>query len=842
MARIRIGLAVLAFATVAAMSASADYDAGNRAWQSGRPAEAREQWQAAANAGDSRAMLALGRLYLRGLGAPQDFVLAHMWFNLAASRGETEAIKHRDVLSARMTSTERAEAQKRARAWRPGPKAAQPATTVERPSRAGHSPAPSPPPRAIREAQKLLTALGYAPGPVDGLWGDRAARAYRDFLRDSGQPVADTLSPHGLRALRATVAARKANARRPPPSRKRASPRDLFRAVRDGNIDGTRSLLETGVDPNVRDNRGWTPLMYAANDGFKLLVPGLIEAGADPDLPAADGATPLFVAVLRGHEEIVEMLVRAGANISIRGPGGRTPADVARLRKLTRTFALLKRADADRAAFLAARKSDTPEAYRKYLVSNPRGLFVEQAKRRQDERLDRDAFAQARKIGTARAHRDYLAARPEGRHRDAAEQRAAELDSEEFERAVEANTGAAYRGYLAANPEGMFVEEAERRRDASLDGEAFSKAKARHTIDAYRAYLASHPEGSHAGQARKAIGELKDPIVFARARSMNTLEAYDEYLSSYPDGRHVEEARRLRDRVDAVGREFRDCDRNCPTMVVLPPGSFQMGSANGEADERPQHRVTIAEPFAVGKYEVTFGEFEAFVRETRHDMAENRKGFLGLPAPESCSSQRRFIDSTISWRSPGYPQENGSPAVCVNWNDAKAYVKWLSRKTGKPYRLLSEAEWEYAARATTTGAFHFGEIISTDEANYNSSHDSDMSAGSANRRKALKVGSFASNEFGLHDMHGNVLEWVEDCWHDNYVGAPGDGGAWTEGGDCTTRVARGGSWYNPAGYLRSAFRNGMEPNKRFTHFGFRIARPIAARALLTELGPSPRRE
>ncbi len=161
------------------------------------------------------------------------------------------------------------------------------------------------------------------------------------------------------------------------------------------------------------------------------------------------------------------------------------------------------------------------------------------------------------------------------------------------------------------------------------------------------------------------------------------------------------------------------------------------------------------------------------------------------------------------------------------------------RITRSPRHQIPRA---HSARATTTGAFHFGETISTDRANYNSAHDGDTSAAKANRRKALKVGSFASNRFGLHDMHGNALEWVEDCWHDDYVGAPVDGGAWTEGGDCATRVARGGSWYNAAGFLRSAFRNGMEANKRFTHVGFRIARPIAARALLTELGSSPRRE
>ena len=300
-------------------------------------------------------------------------------------------------------------------------------------------------------------------------------------------------------------------------------------------------------------------------------------------------------------------------------------------------------------------------------------------------------------------------------------------------------------------------------------------------------------------------------------------------MPTKPDGKGIRSMR--------WGGEFRDCD-DCPTMVVLPAGTFMMGSDDGETDEQPQHRITISKPFAVGKHEVTFGEFVAFVQETGHDMAENKKGFLGLPSPDSCGSYRTLIDSTISWRSPGYEQGKGSPAVCVNWNDAAAYVKWLSRKTGKSYRLLSESEWEYAARARTTGAFQFGERVSTEQANYNGSHDEYLSTGKVYRRKALKVGSFAANEFGLHDMHGNVLEWVEDCWHDNYRSAPTDGRAWTQGGDCDTRVARGGSWLNPAGFLRSAFRNGIDANKRFTHYGFRVARPIAPKALLSKLDSS----
>ena len=819
---------------VCASPAVADYDAGRRAWNAGRHAEALTQWRAAANGGDSRAMLALGRLYLKGVGAPQDYVLAHMWFNLAASLGERRAAGERDALAARMTAAERSEAQKRARAWRAERRGAAPEPLAER--RPAARPAP-PPPRAVREAQRLLAALGYAPGPADGVWGDRAARAYRAFTRDAGGPVSGRLTPEGLRALRRAADARPAAEPRAP-RRAADGSRDLLRAARDGDIDGMRRALGAGADPDRRDRRGWTALMHAANAGYTLLVPPLLEARADPDLRAADGATALFMAVLRGHGEIAAMLVRAGADASIAGPRGRTPLEVARLRKLGGTFALLERAGADRAAFQSALRADTVEAYRRYLAANPRGLFAEEAGRRRDAGLDRAAFARAAKAGTARAYRAYLARHPEGRHRADAEARAAALETEDFERAAASGTAAAYRRYLAVNPEGAFAEEARRRAGEALDREAFARARAARTIDSYKAYLAAHPRGSHVAEARAAIEALGDPLAFARAKSMNTVEAWDAYLARYPEGAHAGEARTNRALVGSAGRVFRDCE-GCPAMVVLPPGSFTMGSAAGELDERPPHRVTFAGVFAVGKHEVTFAEFALFVRETGHDMAEDRKGFLGLPAAESCGSYRRLIDSTISWRSPGYPQEDGSPAVCVSWNDAASYAKWLARRTGKPYRLPSEAEWEYAARAGTAGAFHFGARISTKQANFNSSHDDALAVDRGNRRRAVPVGSFAANTFGLHDMHGNVLEWVADCWHDDYAGAPADGSAWTRDGDCGTRVARGGSWLNPASYLRSAFRTAMEPDKRFTHFGFRVARPVAPKAAPPE-ARSPR--
>ncbi len=192
-----------------------------------------------------------------------------------------------------------------------------------------------------------------------------------------------------------------------------------------------------------------------------------------------------------------------------------------------------------------------------------------------------------------------------------------------------------------------------------------------------------------------------------------------------------------------AGSEFEDC-ADCPTMVVVPSGSFMMGSPSTEEGrgqgEGPQHTVTISNAFAVGKFEVTRSQYEQFVRETGHSGYD---GFF-------CMDGREWkIDVSGSWRNPGFAQSDSDPVVCVNWDDAIAYVSWLGQKTGKPYRLLSESEWEYAARAGTTTRFHFGDSISSNPANYN-----------WNEEKTVPVGSYSPNAFGLYDMHGNVLEWM----------------------------------------------------------------------------------
>lgn len=847
---------------VLAPAAEADYEAGNRAWDEMRPAEAVEQWQAAADDGDWRAMLALGRLYATGLGVLQDYILAHMWFNLAASRGEVEALEQRDALAAKMTPQQVAEAQERASVWRlsGSPESGSPQA-------AARASAPSPPTdggpgrplvEALREAQELLATLGYSPGAADGIWGRRSVQAYQTFLRDTGLPQAEVLTPEGLSAMRVIATGRdretelaedsdrpstrtttepaKAEPTRP------TLPRDtLLRLVKAGDIDGVKVALEAGAGVHIdeRDGQGWTALMHVANKGYTLLVPSLLDAQPDLDVRAADGATALFITIVRGDEEMAKMLAQAGADTSIAGPRGKTPLDVAQVLELESTVALLESVEADRTAFSAAKRADTAAAYNLYLTSYPDGLFVSEAEQLRDVAQDREAFQKAQATGTAQAYRDYLKIYRAGAYRQDALRLVNELDEAEFNQAVRVNSSAAYAKYIAGNRDGLFVADAERRRREALDHETFEQAKARNTIQALEDYLTAHPDGAYRVQAQNIIRRLRDPILFAETEKTHTIEAYEHYLALYPDGDYADKARYNIAELTVIGQEFSDNCTGCPTMVVIPPGSFIMGSDKGKQREKPSHRITISKPFAVGKYEVTFAEFKAFVQDMNHDMGE-KESFFDTTASEPCSSRGvTGVFKKISWQKPGYDQQEKSPAVCINWSDAATYVKWLSERTDKQYRLLTESEWEYAARAQTRANFYFGEMISTSQANYDSSHDDELSTDRGSLGKTTRVGSFPPNEFGLYDMHGNVFEWVEDCWHENYKGAPRDGRAWTWGGNCALRVLRGGSWFNRAPLLRSAFRGASKMTHRYTHYGLRVARTIDPLVLHSEFNFTP---
>ena len=617
---------------LAVLSARAEFDAGQRAWDAGDTNEALIQWRAGAAAGERLSMLALGRLYVQGLGVIQDYVEAHKWLNLAASRGEAAALRERDVLAEKMTPQQIAAAQERAVSWRAdastvagspdaggateavtaavspdagdaqGAATAAPASASPSPAAAASAPAlpppsPPPPPHAIREAQALLSALGYAAGPADGKWGPRSAQAYRAFVRDAGLPAAEMLTPGALQEMRRIAARRDVSpppvpSAAPEPGSRRVeavSGDALHRAAKAGDIGVVNALLAAGTDVDGRDERGWTALMHAVNAGQGSVTELLLAGPVDSDIRAPDGATALFIAVSRGHPEMVALLRQAGADPWLAGPNGRSAAEAAR-----------------------------------------------------------------------------------------------------------------------------------------------------------------------AGGNAAVVAALRLP-------------------------RH--------------GDVFRDCPE-CPEMVVVQEDSYMMGSPAGEPgrwhDEGPRHRVTIGRPFAVGRYEVTFAEWDACRRAGGCTHAPNDEGW----------------------------GRGNRPVIHVSWKDAKQYVGWLSKKTGEPYRLLGESEWEYAARAGTDSPYYWGMEVGEGRANCG------RCGGRRGGARTAPVGSFPPNGFGLHDMLGNVWEWVEDCGHPDYTGAPADGSAWLKPGDCRLRMLRGGSWDEAAARVRSAIRYWQFADTRSDEIGFRVARTL----------------
>jgi formylglycine-generating enzyme required for sulfatase activity len=268
-----------------------------------------------------------------------------------------------------------------------------------------------------------------------------------------------------------------------------------------------------------------------------------------------------------------------------------------------------------------------------------------------------------------------------------------------------------------------------------------------------------------------------------------------------------------------AGEPFRHLDGG-PEMVVVPAESFMMGSPKTEPerfpDESPLRKVTIAQPFAVGRYAVTRRQFAAFVKATDH-KAEGAVKWTGSDITH---------DPKASWRNPGYRQDDSHPVTCVNWDDAKAYISWLAAGTGRPYRFLTEAEWEYAARAGTTTPFCWGSSITPAQANYDGSHVYKGGGSTGEYHKGtVPVGDFAANPWALYNVHGNVWEWCEDVWHGDYDRAPTDS-AWMQGDDGSRRVVRGGAWSDLPRYLRSAQRDWYDVEDRNNFLGFRLARTL----------------
>ena len=240
-----------------------------------------------------------------------------------------------------------------------------------------------------------------------------------------------------------------------------------------------------------------------------------------------------------------------------------------------------------------------------------------------------------------------------------------------------------------------------------------------------------------------------------------------------------------------------------PELVVIPAGAFLMGDlteVEGGA-EKPVHEVRIPKPFAMMRHEVTVGQFRQFVAETGYRTRAESEGCFGVTYLNAGPDWKWTVDSEHNFRSPGYDLGENQPVVCVSWDDARAYASWLTEQTGKIYRLPSEAEWEYAARAGSEATYHFGND-STRLCDYGNVAVNNHVCDDGAEFPAV-VGSYQPNIFGLYDMHGNVSEWVEDCWHGSYHGAPADGSAWTSG-KCGYRVLRGGSWYSKPQDARSS--------------------------------------
>lgn len=273
-----------------------------------------------------------------------------------------------------------------------------------------------------------------------------------------------------------------------------------------------------------------------------------------------------------------------------------------------------------------------------------------------------------------------------------------------------------------------------------------------------------------------------------------------------------------------AGETFRDCP-DCPLMVVVPGGSFEMGyepvEDHPETDAAPAHRVTLARDFAVGAFEVTRNEFGRFVAAADHAAIDECNIY------ELEDTGWWFVSKGVGWRNPGFAQTENDPVVCVRWTDAQAYVAWLSRTTGHRYRLLSEAEWEYIAKIG--GKAYGGDEVGHDFANYGAAECcGPRREGRDEWDFSAPAGSFPPDSLGLFDVRGNVWEWLADCYHEDYSGAPSDGAARTA--NCSapeSRVVRGGGWGDDLFYLRAAYRLRAPRDNGYFTLGFRVARDLA---------------
>ena len=420
---------------------------------------------------------------------------------------------------------------------------------------------------------------------------------------------------------------------------------------------------------------------------------------------------------------------------------------------------------------------------------------------------------------------------------------------------------------------------------SSLENELWDETQKGNRIADYQTYLGQYPRGRYAPIAEGRINlleqqatrdlSLKDQNAWSAATNLATETGYLDYLKQYPHGlyivqaqariKKIQEARIQADNKTKPGNEFRDCP-DCPVMIVVPAGEFNMGSNNGESDEQPVHRVTIRKNFAIGKTEVTQGQWRVLMSTTsvvlnegqsglgelvgkithilpnhrRRDVTEGHFNQIMETSPEyykNCGEhcteeQKRAIressemgnaESTdnriVVDNNPSYFKSCGDecPVEQVSWADAQKYIQKLNAKTGKLYRLPTEAEWEYACRGGTQNEYCGSDNV--DSVAWSTGNSNTQGFG----KSTHAVATMSANAFGLYDMSGNVWEWVEDSYHASYNGAPNDGSIWT--GDGNRHVLRGGAWGSKPQEVRASHRSMIEPVNRGS-VGFRVVRVL----------------
>ncbi len=354
----------------------------------------------------------------------------------------------------------------------------------------------------------------------------------------------------------------------------------------------------------------------------------------------------------------------------------------------------------------------------------------------------------------------------------------------------------------------------------SLEKDFWASMKDSFDVADFEAYLQKYPNGSYATLARNKINRLN--IANSTADKVNKDNASTKATDQLTFSNKAKIGL-------PPGQSFQDC-KNCPNMVSVPTGFFTMGtesakrnaviSSGGNADfvkwESPAHQVQI-QSFAAGKHAVTRGQFAEFVKATGYKTEAEQNTGCFIFASGAWRS-----DESSNWRNPGFAQSDDHPVVCTTWNDSKAYIAWLNQlpevrnsQNGSNYRLLTEAEREYVTRAGSAENYYWGDIFQTNKAHYYKLDG---------KRATVSVQSNTPNSFNMHHVHGNTWDWVEDCFHENYVGAPSDGSAWTAGCHTTEKVLRGGSWSDVPRALRSAHRSKNIPVFRVSIVGFRVAK------------------